>query len=365
MAPVWPGRRSIGFAVGGLVVAATLWWFTAREPLPAVGAGGGERASAAAPVSATRAASVARAAGLPPPVAPHPRGGLPGQSTGSVYPPTSRPLSSEQLELLQPNRRHETVRPDDQGAGITYLFTADRYFVIGDETLTATLDVRRGGKPIPVTVTQAYAVVIDPSSRDPQPIALSFAPSGSIFAAVFAPAGLGLARQSTIAVYIEFDHGAGRQGAHLEFQYTPARGIPARFTGAFSDAIEAGSLVIRASVAIDTPGRYLIDCNLFDEADRPVAWTHFKGELAAGVHDAELMFFGKIIRDGNARGPFHIGQLRGARLAPGLDPALEQMPPFAGTYTTRAYPTDAFSDAAYDPDPPRVDERPGHDGGGK
>jgi len=120
--------------------------------------------------------------------------------------------------------------------------------------------------------------------------------------------------------------------------------------------------VIHAGVAVDTPGRYVIDCNLFDAADQPVAWSRFKGDLAAGVHDADLMFFGKVILDGHARGPFHIGQLRGARFAPGLDPDLEQMPPFAGGYTTAPYPPDAFSDAEYDsPDKQRMIELLGQD----
>jgi len=92
----------------------------------------------------------------------------------------------------------------------------------------------------------------------------------------------------------------------------------------------------------------MIDCNLFDAADQPVAWSRFKGELAAGVHDADLVFFGKVIVDARARGPFHIGQLRGARFVPGLDPDLEQMPPFPGSYATRPYATDAFSGAEYD-----------------
>jgi hypothetical protein len=92
----------------------------------------------------------------------------------------------------------------------------------------------------------------------------------------------------------------------------------------------------------------VIDCNLFDAADRPVAWTRFKGELAAGVHDAELLYFGKVIVDAGARGPFRIGQLRGARYAPGLDPDLEQMPPFTGSYTTRPYATAEFSDDEWD-----------------
>ncbi|HEX3482041.1 MAG TPA: hypothetical protein VHT91_43805 [Kofleriaceae bacterium] len=372
-AAAWPGRHSIVLAIGGLIVAASVWWLAARDPLQAAGArvaSGAAPAPVAAPSASPGAPRPAVAALPPAPVTPYPAGGTPGVAAddpltayrkANVYPPTSRPLTADQVDLLRPGQRHETMRPDDHGAGITYLFTADRYFVIGDETLTATLDVRRGGAPIPVAITQAYAAVMPPGGSAPR-IPLAFAPSGSILAAQLAPARLDLARQAAIGIYIEFDPGSGRQAAHFDVQYTPARGIPARFTGAFRDAIETGSLVIHAGVAVDTPGRYVIDCNLFDAADQPVAWSRFKGELAAGVHDADLMFFGKVILDGHARGPFHIGQLRGARFAPGLDPDLEQMPPFPGSYTTAPYPPDVFSDAEYDsPDKQRMLELLGQD----
>ncbi len=66
--------------------------------------------------------------------------------------------------------------------------------------------------------------------------------------------------------------------------------------------------------------------------------------------------------DGHARGPFHIGPLRGAGFAPGLDPDLEQTPPFPGSYPTAAYPPDVFSDAEYDsPDKERMIELLGQD----
>jgi hypothetical protein len=165
-------------------------------------------------------------------------------------------------------------------------------------------------------------------------------------------------------MYVEFDHGHGTQRAHFDFQYTPAGGIPARFTGAFGDAVEAGSLVVHAGVEVTTPGHYVIDANLFDAADQPVAWSRFKGELAAGTQDAELVFFGKVIVDAGAHGPFHLGQLRGARYAPGEDPDLEQMASFTGSYVTRPYPTDAFSSAEYDSvDKQRMIELLGHDNG--
>src|SRR5687768_13982083 len=42
------------------------------------------------------------------------------------YPPTSRPLGPGNVDLLEPNRRHETPRPGKDGA-LHYLFTADKY----------------------------------------------------------------------------------------------------------------------------------------------------------------------------------------------------------------------------------------------
>jgi hypothetical protein len=349
----WPGRWSIAIAVGTLIVAATVWWQTARAPLHAAIA-----PPAPAPVVRGPSAASGRLAPLPPPpVAPYPERGTAGLSTddpltayrkANVYPPTSRPLTAEQVDLLQPNQRHEAMQPTEHGLGVSYLFTADRYFVIADETLTATLDVRKNGTPIPVKITEAYAAVLDPVTHLDKRIPLTFGARGAILATTFAPATLPLKRQAAIAMYVEFDHGAGTQRGHFDFQYTPAGGIPARFTGAFGDAIDAGSLVIHAGVEVTAPGHYVIDANLFDAADQPVAWSRFKGELAAGTQAADLVFFGKVIVDAAAHGPFHIGQLRGSRYAPGEDPDLEQMPSFTGSFVTQPYPTTAFSDAEYD-----------------
>src|SRR4029079_11168342 len=128
------------------------------------------------------------------------------------------------------------------------------------------------------------------------PIPLSFTARGALLAVTFAPAKLGLPRQAAIGMYVEFDHGAGTQRAHFDFQYTPAGGGPARFTGVFHDVIDAGSLAIHAG----------IDVSCFSAADQPFAWSRCKGELAAGTHDADLLFFGKVIIDAGAHGPFHL-----------------------------------------------------------
>jgi hypothetical protein len=269
----------------------------------------------------------------------------------NVYPPTSHPLTRDHDDLLHPNRRHETERPMDDDADTKFLFTADRYFVIGDETLAAKLEVNKFGTPVPVQITAAYAVVLDPSRPNAvaEQLPIAFTGSGATWSSVFTPSTLGqLQRQTTVGMYVEFETATTRQHAHFDFQYTPAGGIPARFTGVFHDEIVDGSLVVHAGINVARAGRYLIDCNIYDDNGEPVGWSRFKGNLAAGDATADLSFFGKVITDANASGPFHIGELRGARFDPGNEPDLEQMPSFTGTYATEPYPTTAFSGADYD-----------------
>src|SRR5688572_24784007 len=93
------------------------------------------------PVASVAPAPAVRSPALPPiAVVPNPALGVAGVSTDdpltaykkqSVYPPTSRPLSSEHADLLAPNKRHELPGPTEAKDGSELLFTADRYFVVG------------------------------------------------------------------------------------------------------------------------------------------------------------------------------------------------------------------------------------------
>jgi hypothetical protein len=261
----------------------------------------------------------------------------------NVYPPTSRPLSADHEDLVHPNQRHERLRPTDAADGVDFMLTADRYFVVGDETITPIVRVERNGKPIAFTVSQAFAAVLDPkatadSPRYPIEVGKPFAPR----------AVPGLARQTALGLFVELAYAGGAQRARIDFQYTPTAGIPARFTGTFREGVEHGSLVVRAGVDVTRGGRYVVDCNLYDAADRPIAWTRAKLEVDTGAREVELEFFGKVLVDQQARGQLHIGQLRGARFDVGNDPDLEQMPAYPGTFTTRPYEPTDFSDADYD-----------------
>jgi hypothetical protein len=356
------GALALGLALAAAILGLVAWRTAGEAPAaPRTGAAPA-RTLAVAPGVTVRPAAAPRHAGVPV-VAPAPGRGHAGVSTDdpltayrklNVYPPASRPLTREQTDLLRPGERHEQRRPTDADDGVDFLFTADRYFVFGDEAIAPSLDVRRDGKPIPVTITQAFAAVIEPGNRAPARFPFELR-GGSPLRGAFAPSMMRLSRQAAIGLYVEFDYGGARQRARIEFQYTPSAGIPARFTGSFQDAAANGSLVVRAGVTVVRGGHYVIDCNLYDAEDRPVAWTRSKVELTESTREVELSFFGKVLTDQGARGPFKIGQLRGARFDPGRDPDLEQMPPYAGSYTTRAYPASAFSDAEYDsPDKQRM-----------
>ncbi len=229
------------------------------------------------------------------------------------------------------------------------MFTADRYFVVGDETLTARLSVMRGGAPVATTkILSAFAAVADPTLPAPTRIPIAYAAGEGGWNATFSPAALGVKRQAAISMEIEFSDGTATQHGHFDFQYNPSDAIPARFTGTFSDQVVNGSLVVYAGIDVRAAGHYIIDCNLYDAANNPVGWTRWKNDLAAGTGRIDLSFFGKVITDAHASGPFHIGELRGARFVPGSDPDLEQMAGFAGTYATAPYKSTELSDAEYD-----------------
>lgn len=341
------GRLAIAAAVVALAIAI----YVARDASsPAPGAGYHHDDVARVDTPTAVVATREQPHGLHGPSEPYPELGTNGVTRddpvtayrkANVYPPGSRPLTRQHVDLLEPNRRHETFRPTDADDGSSFLFTADRYFAFGDDIVTSTLEVKNAKS---VTITAALAAT-DPA----RPVPVTYVQTGGVWMAQFSPASLHLQQQTEIGMYIEFDPGTGtRQRAHYNLQYTPSAGAPATFTGVFSDAIVDGSLVIRAGLDVTMPGHYIIDCNLYDASNAPVGWTHWKGDLAAGGAGADLPFFGKVLVDANAKGPFHIGQLRGARFDPGHVPDLAQIRPFDGSYATRAYATTDFSDVEYD-----------------
>ncbi|MAQ18500.1 MAG: hypothetical protein CMN30_27335 [Sandaracinus sp.] len=278
----------------------------------------------------------------------------------SVYPPTSRPLTHEShSDIIDWNLRAEYARPTQSDPTVTFLYSADRYFVIGSEQpVESFLDVRRGGTALRPRIVRATAEVRadrgPPLATAPQPIELAYTWNGERMEHSLDPAAFGpIERTVRIRMDIQFGfEGGGTQRDHINFTYTPTTAQPARFTGAFREEVEEGSLVLYAGVEVVQAGWYNIDCNLWDAEDEPVAWSRYKGGLEPTDTEVRLPFFGKVLRDSGSTPPWHIGELRGARYLEESSPGEQMMVPFDGTYTTRAYELETFSEEPYD-DPRR------------
>lgn len=273
----------------------------------------------------------------------------------SVYPPTSRPLSAANVDLIEWNRRYEREQATRTDPDVTYLFTADKYHVTGADTLTVTLQVWRSGVAAPITITSAYIAPYGAAGEVPSfdgAIPLTLQPAGSLLTDTVALRDypdLGSAgRPLMLGLFVEFDHETGSQRANFRVSYTPEAKIPARFTGQFEEAMEDGSLVIYAGVEAEVDGHYVIDANLYGADDTPVAWTRFKGHLDAGKSQVRLMFMGRVLVESAASAPYRLGELRGIRYAPGQWPDTEHMVPYNDAYMTGEYDISQFSDAEWD-----------------
>lgn len=283
--------------------------------------------------------------------------------TQTRYPPLSRPLEADQLDLLEPNARHEGPiaitdpkgnRRPDPGDVYHALFTGDRYAILGDETLAVTFKVWKGDdeQGLPVKLDAMTAVAFGTFGEEdlgPVPIAPVKGPAGTVYQATVAPARMGATRVGDYRLDLYFQTPDGEDLAgHLDFFYTPAAAIPARFTGRFREELRSGSLVISAEVAVTTAGTYDINANLFDERGAPVASSRFLDALEAKKQWVDLMFYGLIFRDKHASGAFALRTLRGARMQPGETPDRAWMPGLDAPYRTSSYDADDFTSDEWD-----------------
>lgn len=280
------------------------------------------------------------------------------------FPPTSRPLDPGQVDLLRPHARHEGPvptrtpargeQPDPENTYVV-LFTADRYFVTGDDDVVATLKVWKGTTPGPgVAVSDLGATLVAIGDAGEEEIASPAFEAvredgGVAYRASFDPTPGKGAAAGTYRLRAAFTAPDGTQATgEIDFFVTPRERVPARFTGRFRERLEDGSLVIAAQVDVATAGRYEIEANLFDARDQPIASALFSGELAAGKQDVDLLFFGLIFHERQASGRFTLRDLRGYRFSPGESPDRAMMASYAGEHRTASYALDAFSSAEWD-----------------
>lgn len=128
-----------------------------------------------------------------------------------------------------------------------------------------------------------------------------------------------------------------------------------------TDRIQDGSLLVSVPVNVRKAGYYEIEANL-QEAEgeqKFVATARYEGELEAGNQTVPLQFWGKIIRDKRARGPFVVREIRGSRNNDPVTPAIVKRAQETGgeipepnyNEPLREYmqPADDYTTAAYKP----------------
>ncbi|HOT18362.1 MAG TPA: hypothetical protein PLX22_00235 [Spirochaetota bacterium] len=278
----------------------------------------------------------------------------------SIYPPNSRPLSKENIDLLMPNRRYEQPLPIEEGSDIYYLFTADKYRVVGDDTITFVLIVLRGTKPdserIPIAITKSVIKKGLNKNKAKYYAELSLAKNttGDYTAELTCSQSFSSEKKSS-AYWAEVEFNAGNEHveAAIPFEYFPENTIPAKFTGNFKERIADGSLYIDVEIDVLRKGYYIVDANLFDAEGEPVAYTVQKQELQSGKQMVPLLFFGKVLLDKKAKPPLTLKDLRGYRFieATTPDPEFmdrEMMKPYDGEYKTRLHSLQGLSDKEFE-----------------
>ncbi len=270
------------------------------------------------------------------------------------YAPTSGVLAPTALDLLEPNRRYERFVPIgdtvDRGSGeeIRFLFTADKYYYEGDEDVKARLEVQRSGRAVPIDIQLSTVEAEGGSGRIGEAKPLAFDRDGDVHRARIDLAESFPEHHGPLRLVVRFGFGEGEaQEADLRVFTTPANSIPGRFLGRYRDAPQNGSLLVEAAVEIFDAGFYRFDANLFAHDGAPLAFANFKGHLEPGVRWIPLEFFGLLLIDLGASGPYEVRNLRGYRFLDGHYPDRLRLRDATTTYWTHGYALASFSDEEF------------------
>jgi hypothetical protein len=258
----------------------------------------------------------------------------------SRYPTSTRRLSKDSHDLLNPGARHERrtrlpTEDADPDKPWQVLFTADRYFVRDEEPLLVSLQLWQGDKAVLPTRVSIQARVADGDSGL-RPVTLALKTDGLSKTAVFTPNDHWPDYVGQVQVSSSFAaQGLKLQKGNLGFFFTSASRIPARFTGKISDRLAAGDLLFDVGLDVIKSGLFRIEANLFDADGLPFGWARYEGELFKGEATATLQFYGLLFHDAEARPPYTLRGLRGYRLRQGDIPDREDMQEFAGDYLAK------------------------------
>lgn len=249
----------------------------------------------------------------------------------SRYPPGTRRISADAFDLLNPGARHERRMAlpngrDNPDRDWEVLLTADRYLVRGAEPVIVSLELWKDGKQIQPRSVYMTAEIQRAGEGAGSIVELEINRAGGSVSAEFLPNDYWSDRAGAVRVTVNFDaRELPEQSGQLDFYFTGENRIPARFTGAHRDRLDAGDLVFDLGLSVRRPGRYFIEGNLYDSSGEAFGWARYEGDIADGVTSVPLRFAGLLFHDADKAGLFSLRQVRGRRIQPRSIPAREDM----------------------------------------
>lgn len=349
----WVGWSAAALAVLGLI--AGFVWLSGIRSFESDDAPDHEVPVAAAPPATNLGDLIANRNDLPPSVR--------NYLDNTIYPPGTGRLAENNYDLLSPNSRHEDFRPIPETFStngdevVSVRLTSDRYYYEGDDPIELTLAIRQGTAPIEALSISAGATREGRGGLKGNRVGLRFIRdrNSEELTARLDPARFADHHGPILVdAQIEYQRGVVHEETMRLF-LTPEGQIPARFTGEVEDVLSNGSLLVEIGIDVENPGFYRIDANLYDRTGAPLAYSAFKGDLGRGDSVVPIEFFGRLLLDAGARGPFTLGEIRGYRFIDGGYPDRERIPDLPGRYPTDDYGLTSFAPDEYmSPDKQRM-----------
>jgi hypothetical protein len=344
-------RRTLVLMFVLAALAVVLLWPRNREP---VATSAPPSATPSSPQRTVAAAAVpAPAEDQMPPVTPsRVRKQLEDYKKGAVYPPWSYPLTPDMKFLLEWNKAatNDTLFGDTTDEGIYFRFDADRSAVMPGDTYTAWLEVWKVDADknrvlLPVVIDSAVIQKTEgPDQSDA--VQVSFSDDGHHrYSTQLVPSQeRALANASTARIVVYANAAGQRRQLIRDFSYSSKRVLTVL---GVSDAMRDGSLVVTLQVQAYEDGVYTFFADLAAaDGETPIATTERSIPLKAGRGTADLVFFGKVIRDQGISGPYVVRDLHGLRRGGLGETGIVWDEP--RRFTTKPYKAWDFSGAEWD-----------------
>jgi hypothetical protein len=290
------------------------------------------------------------------------------------FPPDSRPLNAEMVDVLRPYRRWEAPLPAvrrkdgkarDPETEPHFVFTASTFALFAGDVMDPRLEVWAGA-PGGATEPEHVAVEIVGCAVSKMGTS-SYLPVGSlpindrgesgdlaagdrIYAVKVDPRSFDTLRgfRGLVRVEVEFRIPGLEDTTHGVLSFQLAQSPPARFSERVTESLDASGLLLRVGLEVEEAGYYYIQGNLFDAKGTPIGFAVHRETYERGAREAPLQFFGLLFHEAKTPGPYVLRTVIGYRLPADGERERVDMTPMKTEHRTRAYKLADFSTKEYE-----------------